>query len=647
MRTVSLNPAKVHVSADLYPDAPGERSFSFEISKDGKTVISTGPLTSSEAELTVPDAMLWDEDHPDLYTLKAEVFVNGKSNTEPWDSAKTSFGIRMVSCSEQGLFVNGKETLLRGGCLHSDNGIIGTASFPEAELRKARLLKEAGFNAIRSAHNPCSPALLSACDRLGIYVMDEGWDMWYKRKTRYDYGDDFMDNYEADIRAMVDTDYNHPSVLMYSIGNEISEPAEERGVELAGKLADTFRSLDPDRLVTVGCNITILSSSKAGHETFDPDSDSSNGVHDDEPRELDSTAFNELMSQMGSNMEMSANSDEADQASAPVFEKVDIAGYNYAYGRYEMDGKLHPGRLINGSETFPHCIYRNWSYVKKLPYLIGDFMWTAIDYIGEVGIGAWSYTPDGNGFTKPYPWLLGETGAMDLLGTPTGELYMAQAAWDKLDCPAIAVSPNVAHPGIIPAHGAWRGTNTIPSWSFRGCEGNPTEIEVYGSSGAASAELFVNGKSAGRKKLEDGRALFSQLYEAGTIEAVLFDAAGQETSRSSLSSASGDLSLRLQEEKPEKPDELQGSFSLRYVKIELTGENGVVESNSDAEVEVSVRDGILLGFGSARARSEESFLSGTYRTYYGRALAAVLLRKGDQAVLHAKCQHLESELTLV
>lgn len=629
VKTVSIHPAVVQVSVDTNAE-----NAEIEILSDDKIVAAAEGLN---AEFILENAKLWDEMHPDLYTCK----VSAKKNGQIVDSAETTFGIRLLECSPKGFFVNGVNTLLRGGCIHSDNGVIGAASYPEAEYRKVKFLKEAGFNAIRIAHNPASPAFLDACDKLGVYVMDEGWDMWYKRKTRYDYGQYFMENYKQDIQAMVDTDYNHPSVVMYSIGNEISEPAEEKGVELAGKLADAFRALDDTRMITVGCNITILMSSQKGEETFDPDSEGSDGSFGSQFGEMDSTKFNEIISQMGGMMENAANSPEADLASSPLFEKTDIAGYNYAYGRYEMDGELHPERVIVGSETFPHCIYRNWQYVKKLPYLIGDFMWTAIDYIGEVGIGAWSYDKDGIGFTKPYPWVLGDTGALDLLGVPNGEMFMAQAAWDLLEKPVLAASPDFCHPGIEAARGGWRGTNSIPSWSFADCEGNPGTVEIHST--ASCVELRLNGKTIGKKEPENGMAVFACSYEPGTLEAISYDAEGKENGHSKLESAKGALSIRLTQE--ESDTEIIAG-SLVFVDVDLVGENGVIESNADTQLQVSVEGGTLLGFGSAKPRTEEKFMEGVYSTYYGRALAAVLLGEDGTAKLSVSGAGMQAELIL-
>lgn len=236
--------------------------------------------------------------------------------------------------------------------------------------------------------------------------------------------------------------------------------------------------------------------------------------------------------------------------------------------------------------------------------------------------------------------MLGDTGALDLIGTPTGEMFMAQAAWDLLRAPAIAASPDFCHPGVEAAKGAWRGTNSIPSWSFAGCEGNPGTVEIHST--AAAVELFLNGKSLGRKETESALAVFNCNYEAGTLEAVSFDSDGRETGRSKLESAQGTLSIRLRREEGEIM-----AGTLAFVDVDLVGENGIIESNADAVLTVTVEGGTLIGFGSARPRTAERFVEGTYRTYYGRALAAVLIGKTGTAALKVTGNGMQAELALM
>lgn len=388
--------------------------------------------------------------------------------------------------------------------------------------------------------------------------------MWYSHKSKFDYAGEFMEHYRDDIKAMVDRDFNHPSVIMYSIGNEVSEPAQEKGVALAREMVDHIHSLDQNRAVTAGINLMIIARSAKGNGIYKED-----GGRDDDGKQkamsgMSSTMFNMITNMVGTGMNKGANGKKADQVTTPVLDALDMAGYNYASGRYPLEGKAHPGRVIFGSETFPQDTWKNWQMVKQHPYLVGDFMWTA---------------------------------------------------WGQLNRPAIAVQP-ANHPGVKPAKMAWRGTNALPSWSWHGCEGNRTVAEVY--TDAASVELLLSGKSQGKKRTKDGRAKFKVAYAAGTLEAVALDSAGRELSRSTLRSAAGPVRICVE---PEEKTIQAGD--IVYVSVSLAGENGVVESNADRELTVTVQSGELLAFGSANPRTEDRFDTGRYTTYYGHALTVV------------------------
>lgn len=595
VHTVSLNPATIHVHT-------GHEEAEIEI-LDGDTVVACG--RGGDVDIPVANARLWSDETPHLYTCRVKA---------AGDEATVTFGIRMVTWDNKGLYVNGKSILLRGGCVHHDNGILGAATPDEADWRRVRIMKDAGFNAIRSAHNPASRAMLEACDYYGVYMMDESWDMWFHHKNKFDYATHWRKNYLSDLQAMVDMDYNHPSVILYSIGNEVSEPAKEEGVEKTKEMVAFLKQADGTRPVTGGFNLMIIANAKKGKGIYNEEGGMNND-NADKMQGMNSTMFNMITNMVGTGMNKSANGKAADEATTPCLDALDVCGYNYASGRYPLEGKAHPGRLIYGSETFPHDIAKNWAMVKKYDYLVGDFMWTAWDYLGEVGIGAWAYTKDGTGFNKPYPWLLADTGAMDILGTPNGEMFMAQAAWGLLDKPVIGVQP-VNHPGKNPAKMAWRGTNALNSWAWNGCNGNKAVVEVF--TDAAAVELYLNGKKLGKAKVKDCKATFKTKYAPGKLEAVALDGKGQEISRSELLSAEGSLHIAATAE-----SEKAKAGDVVYVNVALVGENGVVESNADEKLTVTVEGGELLAFGSANPRTEESFDTGTYTTYYGMALAAV------------------------
>lgn len=602
IRTISISPAQIEVKTE---HTGGE--IEVHILKDGKEIISG---KGDQVILDIPDAKLWSDETPELYTA----MVILKENNREIEIVEETFGIRQITWDKNGLYVNGNQTLLRGGCLHHDNGILGACAYDQSEERKIRILKANGFNAVRSSHNPCSKALLRACDRLGMYVMDETWDMWYRKKNAYDYANEFEEHYRQDIKDMVKRDFNHPSVILYSIGNEVSEPAEKKGVELAREMTELFHELDDCRPVTGGFNLMIIANAQNGKAVYKEDGgrDDSN---ENKTAGMNSTMFNMIASMVGTGMNKAANGKKADEAASPVLDVVDIAGYNYASGRYPKEGQLHPGRLIIGSETFPQDLAKNWKMTEKYPYLVGDFMWTAWDYLGEAGIGAWSYHQDAKGFNKPYPWLLADTGAFDILGNPTGEALWAKAVWGKAEKPLIAVQP-IDPDGKKLVKAVWRGTNAIPSWSFRGCKGRKAVVEVYTQEPVV--ELYVNGKRTGKKKTKLCRAVFKIKYEPGVLEAVSIGADGKEKGRSSLASAKGKKGIQIRMEEKEVR-----TGDIVYADIRIAGENGITESCADTELSVKVDGCTLLGFGSANPRTEERFDTGRYTTYRGYAQAVI------------------------
>ena len=620
--TISYNPAIIKVETEY----TGDGQISIDILYDGE-IVARG--TGSEAEIEIPDAKLWSDFSPELYICRVHLEVEGKIT----DEVEETFGIRLVEWNSKGLFVNGKETLLRGGCVHHDNGILGARSYPESEDRRVRIHKEAGFNAIRSSHNPASRYLLEACDRHGIYVIDETWDVWYSHKSKYDYASDFEKNYLDDIRAMVNRDFNHPCVLMYSIGNEVSEPGEKRGLELTGEMVELVKKLDSTRAVTAGFNLFLIQKASKGKAIYQ-DGGGRDEKQDNKIEATGSLLFNIITSFVGTGMNKAANSKAADRVTSPALDLLDIAGYNYASGRYRKEGSLHPDRVIVGSETFPQDIAKNWKMVKELPYLIGDFMWTSWDYLGEAGMGAWSYAEDGGGFEKPYPWILAEGGAIDITGHIGAEAAYAAAVWGLLDKPYIGVRP-LNHPGIRARKSVWRGTNAVDSWSWKGCEGNKAVVEVYADADRVS--LYLNDRFIASKKVHDCKAVFKTRYTAGKIMAVAYASGGDELSRAYLESADEEIRISA---KPEK--DTVCIDEVLYIDVNLTDQKGVIESNDDRTITVEVAGGELLAFGSANPRTVEQYHTGTFTTYLGRSQAVVRADNKDGLIVTFSSPELQS-----
>ena len=595
IETVDYQKGLIHVLVKT-----SEKEAKIEVLDDEKIVTS---CIGNDIEISVPDCKLWDEHHPYLYTLRASLDD---------DVVEVKFGIRQIEKKKDGLYINGNKTYLRGGCIHHDNGLLGSATYYKSEYRRVKILKDAGFNAIRSAHNPTSELLLQACDELGMYVMDEMWDMWFNHKNKYDYASYWQDNHLDDIRRVVERDYNHPSVILYSIGNEVSEPGTQRGLKDTKEMVDLFHELDKTRLVTGGFNLMIITNAAKGKGIYNEEG----GMNQDTGKmnSMNSTMFNLITSFIGSGMNKSANSKKSDEICSPSLDMLDIAGYNYASGRYQLDLKLHPDRLIFGSETMPYDIGKNWKMVEELPNLIGDFMWTAWDYVGENGIGAFAYSDEAKGFSKPYPWWLADTGAYDIIGTPNAEADWAKATWHTTDKPLINIQPINHDKKVIKS--AWRKTNGIASYSWRNCVGKKMNVEVFFD--CKRVDLYQNGNKVKSAKVNENRATFKLTYIPGTLEAICFDEKGNEVARNTIVSASQKLSVKLKAE-----DDVVKLNDLVYVDITIEDEKGIVESNADRKVKIEVDNGKLMAFGSSNPKLVEDLHSGEFTTYYGRALAII------------------------
>lgn len=691
IRTLSYDPARIEVVVKT--SSPGEVSLKIEfegskvlrvigestkignvnndkiISSDNKNMqpnesVQTGKngqkseLAQVEAEknnqeaayqaifqLDVPNAKLWDTEHPNLYTCKA---IFGE------DEVTETFGIRELIWNPQvGMTINGERVILRGACFHHDNGVLGACTYPEAEERKMRILKENGYNAVRSAHYPCSKALLDACDRVGMLMMDEYVDVWYIHKTKYDYAGQLADWWKQDLKDMVDKDYNHPSVIMYSTGNEVAETAQKKGIALTGDMTNYLHSLDSTRPVTCGINIffNFLSSIglgvysddkaeksagnaeknaaqaagknekkvvKSGEKTVNKATENGKkGLGSTKPEKkkkpVGSEFYNTLACLVGDYfMKCGATLYPCDLRTKDAYANMDIAGYNYGIFRYKHDLKKYPNRLILGSETFCKDAYSFWEIAKKNKRIIGDFVWAGWDYIGEVGDGAAEYSD--YKFEDPATRMTGGNGRIDLNGKPRAEAAYTRVAFERETGPFIAVDP-VYQKEKLRLTG-WQLTKALESWAWDGCNGEPAKVEVYAR--AAQVELFINGKSVGKKKVKKCRANFNTTYQDGEITAVSYDENGREINRYSLQTAGKETVLQVRPE--EKTVKSEG---LAFIQLQYTDNKGIWKPMEKHNIKVTVENGVLKGLGSPAPYVKGNYTDHTVATYYGEAMAVV------------------------
>ena len=635
IRTLSLDPAVVEVRVKT--TAPGTVRLTvddlpaMQQESDGEAVFT----------LTLDNARLWTPETPNLYTCRVN-FAD--------DEVTETFGVRKVEWGTDGFLLNGKRYIIQGACIHHDNGLLGAVCDPDAVARKVRLLKENGYNAIRSAHNPCSKALLTECDRQGMLVMDEYIDHWYIHKTEHDYVDYFAEWWQQDLTDMVEKDYNHPCVVLYSTGNEVSETAQKRGIALTKEMTDFLHGLDDSRPVTCGVNIFfnflssigfgVYSDEKAKKEAERAEKAKQRGEKAAKKKAVGSQFFNNLAGLLGDEfMKRGATLHSCDVKTRDAFANMDIAGYNYGIYRYKHDLKKYPQRLILGSETFCNDAYKFRELAKQEPRLVGDFVWAGMDYLGEVMVGSWEYADYAETFDGGPGWVSAGSGRIDLTGKPLGEALYTRVALEADNGPYIAVCP-VNHTGDRHSPSAWKMTNAMPSWSWTGCEERKANVEVYAR--AARVELVLNGHTVGSKTLKnDCLARFSIPYESGTLEAVSYDAADHEIGRCKLQSAGGTTRLTLDAEEPTvKPGH------LCYIRLRYTDENGITKPLARGSIQVQVRGGTLVGLGSACPFNKHSYLDSETDTYYGEALAIVRMGDGEAMTIAASDGEYSAELTV-
>ncbi|MDO4337368.1 MAG: glycoside hydrolase family 2 TIM barrel-domain containing protein [Eubacteriales bacterium] len=593
--------ALVCVSARIYNDSLNADTVTAAVTirdADGNTAVNNSyPVRiNSRRELEfrknvyLEHAKLWDELEPNLYTVTFTV----SNDLGALDETEIVSGVRKLTVdSRHGLRVNGRNVKLRGACIHHDQGILGTATYDDYEYRRVKRLKEAGFNAIRSAHNPASQALLRACDRLGVYVMDELVDVWNKSKVSYDYSIDFQRNWESDMEHMVEADYNHPSVILYSTGNEIFEICTEKGFETSRMLSDKFHELDPSRYTTNGINGAFA----AGDALAQIVDDITNGEADTGRGDV-----NVFMAAMENNMPGIVSHPILGGILEKLETTMDVIGYNYMTSRYLMDAEKYADRVMVGTETYPKQIAENWDTIMRCPAVIGDFTWTGWDYLGEV--------------SSVYPDLMNTGGDISIIGNRRPVSYYREIVFGLTKKPCIAVQDPASY-GSPRNFGPWRYTDCTFNYSYEGQEGKPVMIQVYG--GGDSAELFINGRSLGVQpcgKETNFETQFHTVYEPGELLAVAYEN-GKEIGRTSLKSSQKAEVIKLDLEKYE---------TLAFVNVDILDGDGVLAADSNAPLSIQIHGPAkLLAFAGVKALHRKGYELPETTAGEGHALAVLKL----------------------
>ena len=539
-------------------------------------------------DIQVSAPRLWSVDTPQLYTLETELRVG----PEAVDSVSTTFGVRTFHFDpERGLVLNGEGVLLRGGCVHHDCGPLGAASVDRAEERKVELLKASGFNAIRCAHNPPAPAFLDACDRLGMLVIDEAFDVWRARKLAYDYHLHFDEWWQRDLDSMLYRDRNHPSIILWSIGNELVERALPEGAKIARMLADRVREVDPTRPVTAGiCDIW--------------------GEHG-----------------------------EWSQTDG-LFDVLDVCGYNYRVDVYEPDHERRPERIIAATESFPPDAYDYWKAVERLPYVVGDFVWTSMDYLGEAGIGHTYFEGEPGGQLPGWPWNQANCGDIDLCGLKRPQSHYRDVLWGRAEQPYIAVHPPLPE-GKQVVVSRWGWYDVQPSWTWPVQEGDELRVDVYFS--CDEIELQLNGRSLGRQPATEASkhiAAFTVPYEPGELKAIAYGD-GQAVATSSLTTAGCGERIRLRVDRdPIRADR----NDLAYVTVEVVDSADRAVPTATDMVSFTIQGpGHIAAVASSDPKNTEPYRGNSHSVWRGRALVVVQpTGEPGHVVLRAQADRLDA-----
>ena len=538
----------------------------------GSHQITVTLLANSEKQvvqnIVVAKPLLWSPETPNLYNA----FVQVLHKNESMDANKIDFGIRSIKfTSEKGFQLNGKTIKLNGGCVHHDNGCLGAAAFDRAEERKVKNLKAAGFNAIRTAHNPPSIAFLNACDKLGMLVMDEAFDGWKANKNPYDYSMYFEEWSKRDMETLVLRDRNHPSVIMWSIGNEIIERKSPEALEIAKKLISYIKKYDTTRPVTSG-----MTTWDKDWEIFDP-----------------------------------------------LMAAHDVAGYNYQIHEAEKDHKRVPSRIIVQTESYSKEAFNNWKLVHNADYLIGDFVWTAHDYLGESGIGRWYYSGEataGHNSPELFPWHGAYCGDVDLIGQRKPISHYRSMLYNTNESLYMAVREPEPKPLEIKVT-QWAVWPTWESWTWPGYENKDIQVEVY--SKYPKVRLYLNNKMIAEKSTtidQEFKAVFDVPYVVGELMAVGVKD-NKEVEKTYLKTAGNAAKIKLSADRNRV---VANGQDLTFITVEVADESGLLQPNAENKLHFTIDGpGVIAGVDNANLKDIDPYVATSRKAWHGRALIVI------------------------
>ena len=570
---VSANKAKVQVEVTVQNESNNDQQSIVEVEGQQQEVkLNAGESKTVTFTYTIDNPKLWSPETPNLYEVHAKLFSQLSTLNA---QLSTKFGIRSFSFdAEQGFVLNGQKVLINGACVHHDDGVLGARAFDDAEIRKVRQMKEAGFNLIRTSHNPTTRAFLDACDSLGMLVIDEAFDGWRTQKNPYDYSTVIDSCFRQDIHAMVLRDRNHPCVISWSIGNEVIERKDIRVVYTARQMKQAIHEYDTTRPVT-----EALCAWDSDWEIYDPHA-----------------------------------------------EVLDVVGYNYMIFKHASDHKRDPKRIIWQTESYPRDAFRNWAVTYDFPYVVGDIVWTGLDYLGESGIGRNYYKGEREGES----WI--EGGQPEWHGAPCGDVditgwrkpisHYREMLWNK-DVPLyMAVKEPNGYVGEIKTT-MWSVWPTWESWTWPGWEGKPIEVEVY--TRQPEVKLYLNDQLVGTKQVSretEFKAVFTVPYAPGVLKAIATSQSAQSTQTTTILKTAGEPArLRLT---PDRTVMAADGQSLTFITVEVVDKDGTPVPEAAIPCEATVKGaGSLLAFASADLKDTEPYTSPRVTTWKGRALLVI------------------------